>query len=78
MSAPEPTPPPELPEDVRALAAQGHTIQAVKRLRERTGLGLKEARELVDTVPPPEPPRRGGCGGAALLLAALLGALLAR
>lgn len=34
--------------EVRALVAQGNKIQAIKRVRELTGLGLKEAKDLVD------------------------------
>ena len=26
----------------------GHTIQAIKRLRAETGIGLKEAKEIID------------------------------
>ncbi len=37
-----------LPEDVLALAHAGQKIEAIKLLRERTGLGLKEAKERVE------------------------------
>jgi ribosomal protein L7/L12 len=37
-----------LPPDVRAELARGNKIQAIKLLRKATGLGLKEAKELVD------------------------------
>lgn len=40
-----------LPQDVKALAEEGQTIQAIKRLREQTGMGLREAKELVDRIP---------------------------
>lgn len=36
--------------EVRALVAQGKTIQAIKRIRELSGLGLKEAKDLVDRM----------------------------
>jgi ribosomal protein L7/L12 len=36
---------------VRAMAARGETIQAVKMVREMTGLGLKEAKDYVDALP---------------------------
>ncbi len=35
-------------EDVRELARQGKKIEAIKLLREKTGLGLKEAKAFVD------------------------------
>ena len=37
-------------EAVRALLASGNKIDAIKRVREQTGLGLKEAKELVDAM----------------------------
>lgn len=37
-----------LPDDVRAAAERGETVLAIKLLREATGLGLKEAKELVE------------------------------
>jgi large subunit ribosomal protein L7/L12 len=33
---------------VRALTEQGKVIQAIKLLREETGLGLKEAKDAVE------------------------------
>lgn len=36
---------------VRSMAARGDTIQAVKMVREMTGLGLKEAKDYVDALP---------------------------
>lgn len=46
--------------EVRKLAADGQRIAAIKLLRERTGLGLKEAKDLLDqTVPPPPHSYRG-------------------
>jgi ribosomal protein L7/L12 len=38
----------ELLDQVRKLVASGRTIEAIKLLREVTGLGLKEAKEAVD------------------------------
>jgi len=43
----EPTPQP-LPAEVVAALEQGQTIEAIKRLRTATGLGLKEAKEAID------------------------------
>ena len=37
--------------DVRAAIAQGHKIEAIRLVRERTGLGLKEAKDLVERGP---------------------------
>lgn len=54
-------PPGDAPAEVQALLAQGNTIGAIKRVRELTGLGLKEAKDYVDalqagTAPPLAPP----------------------
>ena len=40
----------DVPADVQEALARGETIQAIKRLREATGIGLKEAKEFVDEV----------------------------
>lgn len=37
-----------VPADVLEAANSGNTIEAIKRLREATGLGLKEAKDLID------------------------------
>lgn len=37
-----------LPADVRDALRTGHKIEAIKRLREATGLGLREAKDLID------------------------------
>ncbi len=37
-------------EAVRALLNSGNKIEAIKRVREQTGLGLKEAKDLVDAM----------------------------
>ncbi|SEE93073.1 Ribosomal protein L7/L12 C-terminal domain-containing protein [Jiangella alba] len=63
---PAPTPPAgldraALDDAVRALLAEGKLIPAVKLVRERTGFGLKDAKEYVDrlpagaSAPPPAP-----------------------
>ena len=36
--------------EVRALTAQGNKIQAIKLYREATGLGLKEAKDVVESL----------------------------
>ncbi len=40
----------DLENEVRALLATGNKIEAVKLVRERTSLGLKEAKDLVDNI----------------------------
>jgi ribosomal protein L7/L12 len=47
-----------LPGDVLAALRGGNKIEAIKRLREATGLGLKEAKDLVEA-------HEGGGAGAA-------------
>jgi ribosomal protein L7/L12 len=56
--------------DVQALLASGKKIAAIKRLREQTGMGLAEAKNVVDAMavgrpaPGPEQIRRRAAGGA--------------
>jgi ribosomal protein L7/L12 len=40
----------EMSDEVQHLVAQGQKIEAIKLIRERTGLGLKEAKDLVDRL----------------------------
>jgi len=40
----------EMSEEVRRLAAKGQKIEAIKLLREKSGIGLKEAKDLVDRL----------------------------
>jgi ribosomal protein L7/L12 len=37
-------------EEIQALVAQGKKIDAIKRVREMTGLGLKEAKDYVEQL----------------------------
>jgi ribosomal protein L7/L12 len=37
--------------EIQQLIAQGKTIDAIKRVRELTGLGLKESKDYVDQLP---------------------------
>ncbi|MET4428243.1 ribosomal protein L7/L12 [Mycolicibacterium sp. 624] len=37
-------------DEVRILAASGKKINAIKMLREQSGLGLKEAKDIVDQL----------------------------
>lgn len=39
---------PAIPQEVRSLVAGGKKIQAIKVLREQTGMGLREAKETVE------------------------------
>lgn len=55
IAVPEPTYGPggatlqsEALEEIRALAHSGKKIEAIKRLRELTGMGLKDAKDLID------------------------------
>ena len=38
----------KLSEPIMQAVRSGHTIQAIKRLRTEKGLGLKEAKEIID------------------------------
>lgn len=61
-----PSAPPALPDEVRELAAKGQVIEAIKLLRARTGMGLAEAKALVDSAP--RPAKKSGCGTALVFL----------
>lgn len=69
--APAPVRSGELPADVRAAASAGDRIGAIKLLREHTGLGLKEAKDLLDRELPAVGAGKRGC-----LLPLLFGGLL--
>jgi ribosomal protein L7/L12 len=49
----------DVPADVREALERGETIVAIKRFRQSTGAGLKEAKDFVDEV------RRRSAGGGA-------------
>jgi ribosomal protein L7/L12 len=40
----------EMSDEVQKLAKKGRKIEAIKLIRERTGMGLKEAKDLVDRL----------------------------
>src|SRR6185295_4582144 len=42
--------------EARAILARGNKIEAIKRVRELTGLGLKEAKDYVEALPAGPPP----------------------
>jgi ribosomal protein L7/L12 len=54
--------PQPLPPDAAAALARGHKIEAIKLLREATGLGLAEAKHAVEAAA--RPGRRGTAAGA--------------
>jgi len=58
------------------LLKQGQKIEAIKRYRERTGAGLKESKEAVESLTRQSGlPVGSGCGSAAATLLLLAGAL---
>ncbi len=71
----------ELSPEIYQLLAQGRKIAAIKLIREETGLGLAEAKEIADvlsghratdTPPPPAMKEEGGAGGFFAIVAAIL------
>ena len=87
-AAPTSVPPASVPPAVLAALHQGHKIEAIRLLREHSGLGLKEAKDVVDALPQPAASAQGHNGlapgemprsGSVLLwvVLALLGAALA-
>lgn len=64
--------PADIPEDVRALARAGETIEAIRLLRARTGLGLKASKELVETIPGASVPSGRTASVVAVAILALL------
>ena len=61
-------------DDVLLLAWEGQLIPAIKLLRQQAGLGLKEAKEIVEQLPadPSLPQRSTGSVVVALVIAAVL------
>lgn len=65
---------PELIDEVKDLIGQGNPLLAVKLVRERTGRGLKESKELVDQIGVESgltTPSGSGCLGAVLFATAI-------
>jgi len=72
----------DIPPDVLIAVAEGSKIEAIRLLRARTGMGLREARRLVDTLErtrgaptPGDLPHFtevGGSRGLAVIVVALL------
>lgn len=60
----------------------GHKIEAIKLYREATGVGLKEAKDFIETLteslreqyPDRMPDQAAGCGAAVVMLAGTIGA----
>ena len=48
--APAKVMPHDMDAELRALLASGNKIEAIKRVRQQTGLGLKEAREYIERL----------------------------
>lgn len=80
------TPDHPLSPETHELLASGRKIEGIKRIREETGLGLKEAKDLADAFsaqrgrrvePAPAMQEEGGAIGiVAIVIAILLAALL--
>ncbi len=75
----------ELSPQIYQLLASGRKIEAIKMIREETGLGLAEAKEIADalsghgtpdTPPPPAMKEEGGAGGFLAIALAVLIAFL--
>jgi ribosomal protein L7/L12 len=68
----------DLKADVWALVQDGQKIQAIKFYRERTGCGLKQAKDAVEAVAREHgvAPNTAGCFGMILFWLALSGVLL--
>lgn len=66
----------DLPADVLAAAAAGNRIEAIRLLRAQRGLGLKEAKDLLDRVVPLPAGAKKGCL-LPLLFGCLVGAAFA-
>ena len=59
----------QLPPDVLKALASGRTIDAIKRLRKATGLGLAEAKAVIDAHKRSQPPPVPSSGGASAVKA---------
>jgi large subunit ribosomal protein L7/L12 len=68
----------ESEKDIVALLEQGQKIEAIRIYREKTGAGLKEAKDAVEALAAKHglPAGRSGCAGVVLLCLAGLGALI--
>lgn len=71
----------QLSPEIYQLLAAGRKIAAIKLIREETGLGLADAKELADALsghgtqdapPPPAMKEEGGASGILAILAAIV------
>ena len=75
---------PALSEEARGLLTMGQKIAAIKLVRDRTGAGLKEAKDYVDALeagespplPPPGVKKTQNVGCALLVLLLVVAAVL--
>ena len=74
----------EIPPDVLAALAAGNKIQAIKLVREHTGLGLAQAKRLVDDLarsqegmPPASQPQFTEVGGSKSLVVIVVACVVA-
>ena len=76
---------PSFSDEVIAAVDNGNKIEAIKRLREETGLGLKEAKHAIDalardrrgvTQTTAGMPEEGGAGGAVRLVVLIVAVLV--
>ncbi len=74
-SEPESAPPDEFEAQLLAELQAGRKISAIKLYREKTRVGLKEAKDAVEQLAAKHgvTPQGGGCAGVLLLLAASAG-----
>ncbi len=68
----------QLPPDVLKALESGRTIDAIKRLRKATGLGLAEAKAVIDAHKRSQPPPVPSYGGASAVKAPDDGRVLPR
>ncbi len=59
--------------EVMSLLQAGQRIQAIKRIREATGLGLKDAKDMADRLVPPGAFAAARTGCSVVLLAIVAG-----
>jgi len=71
----------QLSPEIFQLLAAGRKIAAIKLIREETGMGLAEAKELAEaisgggareTLPPPAMKEEGGAGGLLAIVVAVV------
>ena len=76
----------ELSAEIYQALAAGRKIEAIKLIREETGLGLAEAKEIADAIsgrgaadytPPPALKEEGGAGGFLAIVVAIVIAVVA-